>query len=167
VKHARLHSQQIYYDPLYSLRSTVRTVIFRRVGVKLLATLLALASSSIFSLFITCQSIPEPLRKSRIVLLPRTSHPSSPNEFRPIAIHSVLTKCLKKCLLPKLVTLRQIIYFQSNSLVSEKIILRQMCLSQSLTSIMRLCTIIRYVFSFLFILKRHLTRWTERCVLRS
>jgi hypothetical protein len=69
--------------------------------------------SSIFNLFIASESIPEPLKKSRIVPLPKTSNPSSPNEFRPIAIQPVLTKCLEKCLMPNLVS-----HFESNNLFS-------------------------------------------------
>jgi hypothetical protein len=64
-----------------------------------------------FNQIISCKTVPDPLKKSRIIPIPKVPNPSSPNELRPIAIQPVLTKCFEKCLMPQLVD-----HFESNSL---------------------------------------------------
>jgi hypothetical protein len=56
-----------------------------------------------FNQFISTKTVPEPLKKSRIVPVPKVPNTSTPNELRPIAIQPVLTKCFEKCLMPQLV----------------------------------------------------------------
>jgi hypothetical protein len=48
-----------------------------------------------FNQFISSKTVPEPLKKSRIVPVPKVSNPSTPSELRPIAIQPVLTKCFE------------------------------------------------------------------------
>jgi hypothetical protein len=70
---------------------------------------------NLYNSMITSESIPKPLKLSRVVPIPKVAFPSSPNDLRPIAVQPVLTKFFEKCTLPQLTE-----YFDSNKLLCKE-----------------------------------------------
>ncbi|ODM91067.1 RNA-directed DNA polymerase from mobile element jockey [Orchesella cincta] len=69
---------------------------------------------SMFNLFIDKGKIPEILKTSRVVPVPKIDDPKSPNDTRPIGIQPVLTKLLEKCILHQLSS-----YIESSKILSD------------------------------------------------
>jgi hypothetical protein len=56
----------------------------------------------LFNTMITSETIPKPLKVSRVVPIPKITIPTSPNDLRPISVQPVITKLFEKCVLPQL-----------------------------------------------------------------
>lgn len=71
--------------------------------------------TQLFNSFILNKHVPSELKTVRIVPIPKNSQPKTPNDTRPIAIQSVITKILDKCLLEQM---RR--YFENNNFISDR-----------------------------------------------
>ncbi|MGL5226265.1 MAG: RNA-directed DNA polymerase [Aeromonas sp.] len=90
-------------DPISveELRGALRSLTNKAVGMdKVTATNLLSwhlpSLASLLNLILVTESLPAPMARARITLIPKIPTPTNPNDYRPLAISSILTRALHK-----------------------------------------------------------------------
>jgi len=106
-----LNSWKSLKNPLSSTLDTLE-ISPKMVDLCLKSTSFVSHLTSFFNLCISSGVIPNELKCSKVIPIPKISNACEPNDFRPISIQPVILKLFEKCVVPQLVS-----HLESNNLL--------------------------------------------------